>query len=484
LSIARLAAKNGVWLAGFKLISQLFCWVITFMVARILQPEDYGLMAMATLLVGYIEMSSTLGLEAAIIQRKEVTREELSSNFWLCIMMGILFAMIGFVLAYPTAWIFNDSRIIPITQWIAVIFIITAPMTVPFNLLNREMRFKELGMIHVISVLIAGLSMLFMARAGFGVWTLVWGNIMMKSLDMVLVFWVSRWRPKLHFKFNEVRPYLKFGVSIAGSGSMFYVLHACINLIIGKMLGAQALGFYSFAMDLAKLPNDRIMPIIKQISFPVLSRYQDDMAKGQNIYLKINKYIALLVSPVFLGGAFFGDEIVQTFLGEKWLSITFLFQMICLGQFIATITEVNNLFHTSQGRPQWVLWFQVINAVVMWVSVFIAANHSLQAVAIPWVSIYPVLCVGWAWLTIREINISVGGYLKSFIPPFLATLLMMIGVHTLKLLVQDLPYFAWDIEMIFLQEVVLVAILYGLYLSFFEKESLREVRSLFPKFSS
>jgi O-antigen/teichoic acid export membrane protein len=413
-----------------------------------------------------------------------VTQEELSSNFWICLITGAVFAMMGFILAYPTAWIFNDSRVIPITQCISIQFVIGSLGIVPYGILNREMKFKKIGMIQLISIIVASLLMLFMAEAGLGVWTLVWGNMIARVLDTVVVLWTTGWRPTRHFKFQEVYSFLKFGVSTTGAGSTFYIFHSAINLIIGKMLGVQALGYYSFAMDLAKIPNDRIMPIIKQISFPVLSQYQDDMTKGQNIYLKINKYIALLVSPLFLGGALLGDEIIPILLGEKWLPITFLFKMICLAQFITSMTEVNNLFHTSQGRPQWVLWFQVINAAVMSISIFIAANHGLQAIVIPWVSIYPVLCAGWAWLTLREINISVGGYLKSFIPPFLATLLMMTGVHMLGLLMQDLPYFAWNSDMIFLQEVVIVAILYGLYLSFFERESLREVWSLFPRVSS
>src|SRR4030067_2603739 len=391
MSFARKAAKSGLWFAGFRFITQLFSWIVTIAIARILVPEDYGLMAMASILTGYVEIFSELGLGAAIIQKKEITQEELSSVFWLSMIIGAILSMVSFGLAHPTAWIFNEPRIIPITQLISVLFIIGAIMIVPYNILSREVSFKEIGMIQLSAVVVASLSMLIMAKAGYGVWTLINGVIIQRCVTVMLTFLATKWYPRLHFHFNEAKPLLKFGINIAGSRSLFYLFQKSDKLIVGKMFNAQSLGYYSFAMQLASIPTDKIVSIVNQVSFPVFSRYQDDSARIQEMYLKSTKYISLLITPLFFGGFFFGEEIIIALLGEKWAPIIFVFKLFCIAQFIVSITAINSVIHSSQGRPHWAMGFHLFNAILMPISIFIVTRYGFNALAVPWITIYPLI---------------------------------------------------------------------------------------------
>jgi len=478
VSFAQKAARGGLWFSGFKFITQVFSWIITVVVARILVPEDYGLMAMASILTGYVQIFSEMGLGAAIIQKKEITEKELSSVFWLSFLIGCGVAAVSFSLAYPTAWIFNEQRVIPITQLISTVFIISALMIVPYNILSREIRFKEIGLIQLISVGLASLSMLWMANKGFGVWTLINGTIIQRTIVVILTFLASKWWPIFHFNFEEAKPLLAFGVNIAGSRSLFYFFQKADKFIVGKMFNAQSLGYYSFAMELANIPTDKVVSILQQVCFPVFSRYQDDLAKCQDMYLKMTKFISLISAPLLMGGVFFGKEIILNVLGEKWRPIIFIFRMFCITQFFIFLTEINGIIHYAQGKPHYTLIFNLIRAVVMSLSIFIASNYGLNALMLPWVCVYPFLCIGWAWITLRKLNIPIIRYLNNIVMPIVASGVMVALIISWNFLMNAAHIAFENDRVVLIQEIIMGAIFYSVYLLLFEKKSLAMIWSL------
>lgn len=478
MSFAQKAAKSGLWFSGFKFISQVFSWIITVAVARVLVPEDYGLMAMASILTGYVQIFSELGLGAAIIQKKDVSQKELSSLFWLSLLIGFGVAAVSFGLAYPTAWIFDEPRVVPITQVVSIVFIISALMIVPYNILSREIRFKEIGIIQLISVGASSLSMLWMAHKGFGVWTLITGTIIYRSIVVILTFLYSNWWPIFHYKLEEAKPFLGFGVNIAGSRSLFYFFQKADKFIVGKMFNAQSLGYYSFAMDLASIPTDKVVSIFQTVSFPVFSRYQDDNSKSQDMYLKMTKFVALIAAPLFIGGVFFGKEIILSLLGEKWRTIVFIFRMLCIAQFFVFLTEINGIVHNAQGKPHLTLIFNLVRTVVMSISIFVACNYGLNALVLPWVLVYPVLCLGWIWITLKKLNISIMRYLSNIAMPVMASGVMIACIFGWNFLMSAANIsFASD-RIILVQEIIVGVIFYSIYLLLFENKSLAMIWSL------
>lgn len=478
VSLAERAAKNGLWFAGLKGITQVFSWAITIMVARILVPEDYGLMAMASILTGYVGIFSEFGLGAAIIQKKEVSLVELSSTFWLLLLVGLVLGAVSFGLAYPTAWIFREPRVIPITQLISILFVIGAVSIIPYNLLAREVRFKEIGLINLFSAVLSSMAMFVMAKNGFGVWTLINGTIIQRAIIALLVYFFSGWRPQFHFRFVEVRPFIQFGLNVAGSDSLFYIFQKLDRYIIGKMFNAQYLGYYEFAMQLAGIPTDKIVSVIQQVSFPVFSGYQGDLKRCQEIYLKTSKYIALIVAPLFFGGAFFAQDIILAVLGEKWLPIVFLFKMLCITQFVISIVVINASVHNAQGRPHWVLGFNLAGTVVMPLSIFAAGHYGFDALALPWVLIYPIICLLWTGVTLNKLEVRWWVYFKAVFSPVLATLLMVAGVRGVHLFLKGIDPSTKDFKIILIQEIFIGSLLYLTYILFFERKTLAELWSL------
>lgn len=435
-------------------------------------------MAMASILTGYVELFSEMGLGSAIIQKKEITQEELSSTFWFNIGVGVIFAILCFGLAYPTAWIFDEYRIVPITEMISFLFIIGSLMIVPYTVLAREARFKEIGIINLVAVIISSLSMLFMASRGFGVWTLIYGTIILRLITVMLTFLLSKWRPLLHFRLDEVKGLLKFGLHIAGSRSLSYVLQKSDKFIAGKFFNAQSLGYYSFAVQLASIPTDKIVSTVQQVSFTVFSKYQGELEKCQDMYLKSVRYIGIFSIPLFTGGFFLGDEIIRVLLGDKWAPIIFMFRFLCLAQVVQAITAINGTINSSLGRPHWYLYFVVINLLVMPISILAAAMYGLNALVIPWITLYPLICVGWTWITLRKLNINIMDYLNIFIKPLCGTGLMVAGIIFIQLLHSNNLIHAENLRGMFILEISIGAAIYTLWTLFAEKKALLDLASL------
>jgi O-antigen/teichoic acid export membrane protein len=478
MSFARETIKSGLWYSVLKTITQVLSWVVTIWIARILLPDDYGLMAMASMLTGYLDIFGELGLSAAIIQRKQINRAELSSVFWFCMFLGFSFAVVSFFLSYPTAWLFNEPRIIPITQMISVIFLASGCTIVPSSLICREAKFKELGFIQLISLTVASLSMLYMAMKGFGVWTLLFGTIIQRFITACLILRQAKWKPAFHFSFADIRSLLNFGLNITGARTLFYVFQKADKFIVGKVFKAEHLGFYSFAMQLAAMPTEKIVSIAQQILYPVFSKHQDDLETCNRMYLKAVKYIALMVTPLFLGGFFYGEELIMVFLGEKWLPITDLFRALCLTYFVISITEMNGVMHNAQGRPHWNVVYMLACATVMPISIYFVAIKNFDYLLIPWVTVYPALCFGWTWVTLKRLGIPVLDYMKTFVPPFLVCSLILVSIKGGGILLNMSLASGINLKINLAIQLIIVALLYSAYIFSFEKKTLSELWGL------
>jgi len=257
-SLAAKAFKGGSWLALFTATSQAFSWLVTFWVARLLQPDDYGLMALATIFTGYAAWFGELGLGAAIIQAKSSSQKNLSSIFWFAMGIAVILALACFPIASFSAWFFNEPRLVNLTRAISIIFLFNGVQIVPRNLLKREMEFKRLGLIRLVAVFCSCTYMLIGAYLGVGVWALFGGQVLLAFVRMVLVVSSLGWLPWAHFNFKEIRPYIHYGLKIAIGRTLFYVTDNSDKFIVGKIMGSGDVGYYSFALQLAQLPTEKI----------------------------------------------------------------------------------------------------------------------------------------------------------------------------------------------------------------------------------
>jgi len=478
VSFARKAFQASVWFAVFQFVTQVLSWSVTILIARLLLPEDYGLVAMATLLTSYVEIVSELGIGSAIVQRSSVTNENLNGVFWLGIGTGIGFAGLGVLLAFVTAWVFDDLRVVPLTQFASLQFILGGLLVVPHSLLMREVRFKEIGTIHLCAVSMGSLTSLGLAWWGWGVWALLVGYLTQRVITVILSYYFSGWWPGRKCNWASVQPFLHFGLKVTGSGTAYYAFQKADQFVVGRLFTAQVLGYYSMALQLASLPTEKVVVLIRKIAYPVFAHYQDDPLKCRSMFLQATQYMMLMVAPLLVGGAIFGEELILVALGKQWEPVIPLFRVLCVAQVFMALATLTGMVQTALGMPQRVLAFNSILAVLMPLSVLIAAQAGFEFVVVPWITIFPIVCMVWIRSVLNTLGISPLSYLKQFVAPLLACLVMVVGVLSSQaLLGAVLPSFS-GLPLRVAQEIALGGLLYVGYLMVFDRAIMKRFLAL------
>jgi len=471
--------KSVSWLALFSVLGQGVSWAATILIAHILVPGDYGLMSMATIITGYASIFSELGLGNAIIQRPNINKSELSSVFWFSMGFTSILALFCFPAAFLTASIMHEPRVIPLTQTVGFIFILNGLQIVPSSLLRRELDFKSLGFIDMSCAIISCLAMFAIAKLNGGVWTLIGGYIIRSFLRTIFLFKKGHWRPSFHFNFKESKPYLSFGIAVALGRSLYYVQEKSDRFFAGRAWKADILGYYTFALEMAQIPTDKIVSVINNVSFSAFSKLQNDKEGFNKFYLNINKVTLTIVLPLFIGGFIVGDDIIRLFLNEKWYPIITIFRFLCLSQILTSLNAVNSFVHSAQGRPQWSLYYNIVSVIVMPISFYIAVKHGLNGIVVPWLSSYLVLSAGWIVISIRKIGISFSGYCSNVAHPFFASILMCIAVSLVHR--QNYLFFLsgkMHSLLVLIVSILVGAIFFGGYFWFVDKKFLISLRSL------
>lgn len=474
MGLERTAFKGASWLALFKLITQIFSWASTVIIARILTPADYGLMELATIVTGYAVFFYELGIGAAIIQKQEIIQRDLTSVFWFSLFVSILLAIICFFSAYFFAYIVHEPRIIPMIHAISLIFPLSAMQIVPMSLLLRDFHFKRIGFIEMIGVFVSCSAMLLIARNGGGVWTLVGGSIVLSLTKFFMVYNYARWSPRFHFSFAEVKSYLTFGMMVFTGRSFFYISDKSDKFFAGRAWSPLTLGYYSFALQLAQLPTEKITVLINQVSFPVFSKLQNKKEEFASFYLKVINMTATLVMPIFTGGFLVGEDMIKILLNDKWFPIIPLFKYLCLTQIFTSLNAANSFVHYSLGRPNLSMYYHGTCAFLMTISFYIAVQYGLNAILIPWFTTYIIICIAWTVITVNTMGISVFKYIRNLMNPLLATFSVFIAIT----LFSSYIFLPLNIISMLAIKVMLGLVVYVCYFIYFDRQIFQRIKNL------
>lgn len=479
MSLQKLAFKGAMWLALFNLAGQLFSWTITVLVARILSPSDYGLMEMSTILTGYASFFVDLGLGAAIVQKKNINNQELSSVFWFVLVMSMTLSLTCYLSAHYMALVFNEPRVKPLMEIISLVFPISGLMVVPSSLLHKNMEFKAIGIIGIVSITASCAGMYFIALNGGGVWTLV-GGMFIQNITRLLASYIKvKWYPLFYFDYKQAKSYIHFGVNVLAGRTFFYTFEKSDKFFAGRAWSSQSLGFYGFALQLAQIPTEKITTLINQVSYPVFSKLQDDKVEFGQFYLNVVKMTAIMVTPLFVGGYILGEDIINILLNEKWYPIIHIFKMLCITQIITSLNAVNSFVHYAQGRPVWSLYFHAALAISMGASFYFAVPYGINSIIIPWFTTYLLICGIWTIVTIKKIDINVSSYIRNIRSPLAATLVMVIGLFILENILDKIILDAnnWLVLIVSLK-ILFGGSIYVFYLWLFDREIFVKINDL------
>ena len=350
-SVGRRVSTALRWMALARLAGQVATWSITIYVIRILSPEDYGLMSMATVLMGLAMLVNELGLVPALIQAKNADSYLVRQVFGAVLVFNILICCLLYFGAPAFAGFFEEDRLVPIIRVMALILPIASIGAVPSALLQRQIAFKGLATVQFVSMLIGSLTTLALALGGLGVWALVIGNAAMMVTKAFGAVIVCRFRTLPVFRFHGLRAMFGFGTKMTAQRIVWYGNSQLDVVMVGGLLGSQALGVYSVACHLATLPMTKLMQIVNQVALPAYSRLQDDTELAADYFFRALTVMSLVFFPLMWGLSSVSDEFVDVVLGDKWDAAKMVLRVVSLSIPLRMASMVLNPVVTGLGHP-------------------------------------------------------------------------------------------------------------------------------------
>ena len=466
------------WSILNRVIAQVVTWSATIIVIRLLAPEDYALIAISGLVIGFSQLLRDLGLGAVIVQRDDIDDEKMRTIFGLIIVTHIIMFLIINMLAPLAAAYFDQEKLTDILHVVSFQVLIPALTMIPSALMVRAMQFKLRSIIGMIAAIFASLSTLVMACLGYGVWSLVMGQFASILVSLVGYSLVAPYFKKPSFKFNKIRPYMSYSGQVFLADILYYFYTRADVVIVGKLLGPSTLGFYTVADNLATLPMNRISGMLSGIGFAAYAQIKNNISEVKSKFLLTIEINSLLFFPVLWGMSSIADDFIPVFLGDKWLPAIIVLQLIPL---IIPFKMTGPLFRPALlgiGRADLFLNTLIINAICVPSAIAIGGFWGgLEGVCLGWI-------VGFSlayFLNIRRflpvLKRSLAEYAKVVLPAMFMALVMYFVVAVAKLTILhdiDSVYRLW------LSVVIGVAV-YASLVTIFKHNSFMQMVSLARK---
>lgn len=296
--------------------------------ARMLGPEDYGLVGMVTAFTGVLGLFRDFGLSSAAVQRSEVTEEQISTLFWINVFVGVVLTLLTVAMSPAIAAFYHQPRLLGVTAVIGLGFFFNALGIQHSVLLQRQMRFTTLAAISTASLVVGTVLAIAGAKAGWRYWALV-AMTLTSPLVATIGFWIAaKWIPGMPRRQTGIRSMMRFGGTLTLNSLMAYLAYNAEKVLIGRFWGADAIGIYGRAYQVINIPTDNLNSAVGEVAFSALSRLQDDLSRFKNYFLKGYSLVLGLTLPITLACALFANDIIFVLLGPKWMEAAPIFRLL------------------------------------------------------------------------------------------------------------------------------------------------------------
>ena len=399
---------------------------VTFIImARLLEPRAFGLFAMAFIVIDGFGLFKNLGIDTALIQRKEDIERASHTAFWMFPAIGILMFTL-LCLTAPLAAIFmREPALTSILMTLGVIFILGSIENVPIALLTKELKFKGLAVRELVSSILYTLGAISLAYLDFGVWSLVYAYLL-KRISMLILSWsLSGYKPKFIFDKAIANQLLHFGKFIFGTALVWFSISNLDNFLVGKKLGAALLGYYALAFNISSLTITHLSSLVARVMYPTYAKLQNDLESIKRISLKIIKTTAIFSIPFGTGLFLLSKEIVEVVYGEKWLPMVPVLKIFSLCSMILPLVSVSGSIYIACGKPKWdfYLGFSTI-CLIMLIVPFLIDRFGLIGAALGMTSVRLIIVPVILKLMEKLVHIYFHEILEAIKPAILSSLVM------------------------------------------------------------
>jgi PST family polysaccharide transporter len=419
-----------VWAGARRFAEQGMQTVTTLILARILSPNEFGVIGIANIFILFANTINQLGISSAIIQRKDIDEGHLSSAFWANVVTGVTLCLLMMSLSWPAARFFRNDDVQPVLFVLSFNFILAALRIVQNAQFSRNLQFGKLASLAVWEMLSNSLLTIALAVKGLGVWSLVWGRLFGIGMGTLLAWASSSWRPKCVFQFEKFRQLFKFGIHAMSVNILTYLGQNIDYVIVGRFLGTAPLGFYTMAYNLVTLPQRKISSILTSVAFPTFSKIQDDNARVAKNYLKILSYISFITFPLLLGFMMVCPYFVKTVLSEKWAQAIRPMQIMCVLGMLSSISMTMGSIFYAKGRPDIEFKTDFLNLAALAAALSIGVKYGIIGVAVA-VTVVAMIGTPLVFLVItRLIKTTMKDVYRSLHPALISSLSMAAVIFT------------------------------------------------------
>ncbi len=405
--------------------------VTTVILARLLSPSDFGLASMAMVVIGFVFMFRDLGTSSAIIRQEGLSEELLSSIFWVNVAFGLLVTITLYFFAPLAAGFYHEPRVAPVLKLLAISLLISSLGVLHQSILERDLSFNKLAKIEVASVIVGSVVGIGSAVMGYGVWSLVYQTLTSVIMTTLLLWLSSSWRPKFIFRWLEIKSIGSYSLSLVGFNIVNYFARNIDNLLIGRFLGAQSLGYYNLAYRIMLYPLQSISTVISRVTFPAYSKLQEDNDKFRYAYLDVVRSIALFTFPLMLGLTALSRLLIFTFFGSQWSpSIILLIILAPVGLVQSIGTTVGSVYQ-AKGRTALMLIWGIGASLLTIIAIIVGLQWGIIGVAAAYATISIILTYPGFAIPCKLINLPVNDIGKAIWPILLGSSLMAIVLFLL-----------------------------------------------------
>lgn len=428
-------ARGATWSGISYGLGQGLRFISVIILARLLFPEDFGVVALVSIVTTVLLRVVDVGFNEAIIQRKDVTESHLSTAFWIVLATGIALCGITVLLSPFISTLFNNEQVRPVLSVYSISFIIFSLGAVHASLLRKRLHFFRTSVADLGEAVTYLTVATVLAFSGYGVWSLVFGHL---SGNMVLVImrWIfSRWRPSFHFSWKSLKDLWKFGLNVAGTRAVDVFSEKLDYIMLGKFLSATTLGFYSLALRASNFVLEGLRFITGRVALPAFSLIRDDDERVRRGFLKSVAFVSLIGVPLLVGLALVAPEFVALVFGPKWEAIILPLQILCAAVGIKTFDIVLIPLLMAKNRPDINLKLSVLQIVLLVPTLLYTVRFEAAGVAATVTVVFAVILLVRLFFTARLIKLRLLDYLAALRPALLGSLLMAMVLFAFRYLV-------------------------------------------------
>jgi O-antigen/teichoic acid export membrane protein len=426
------AAAKGVRWNGLASGSRIFFLTVrTAILARLLGQRDFGLASMVTVVLGYAQAYVDLGLSSAVIQKQEQDPDRLSTLFWMNVIAGVVSGSILFALQTPISMLFKEPALAELIPAAALQLPIAAFGQQFEALFQRDLRFKLVAVVQILGDACSTLTAFVLALAGYGAWSLVLGTLVGVAVYSLILFFlgVRHWRVRFVFRPSQIKPHLRFGAYQLANINVGYLTGNLDSVLVGRLIGAEALGVYSLALRITQTPRRYINPVVAKVAFPVFAKQKGDKPRMAETLLQLQRSLSHLNAPLIVGLFVVAPVLIPVVYGKNWTSAVPMLQVLCVVALLSGVAGPTQIVRTALGHVRFNFHWTWTTGLLYGLAMWGVASHGLMAMVVSRTVMTFCVGLGLIIITLRFLDTGFGRFLHTLRIPLLASAVMAVAVY-------------------------------------------------------